>query len=722
LSKDKIQHRRGDGSAVDASSLWFAFRRRWFTILFLGTALGIGAAYGVWRFLPQPNASANVIFEIAADPPTVLSRLPDDKDFNSFKQNQANLVTKRSVLAAILSDPGVKAIKECSAAKDPIRWLEELLKVDFKMGREYMRVTAELKSAEDALTLLRALQKNFMYEAVNKEKDRKEAQKAAQRSQYEMKSKALQDELTKLRELGKEGGAANDKIAALQQELNRQSLSDAQKERARLGSEMRRLRVELAGRSTDAAKADKVDPPERLIQAELEASTELKSERARLVDLEQKHKELKDLLAPGVVTQRLTQLEQAVNKQRNVVEELPRSLRAAAIEKARTKNFMAANTEKDSLQSRLATAEALDKELETYSTALGAEFTKLGTTQHDFEQSRVHINRLEKLTESLFNSLSKMDIEGDAPDRIMTYQEPTAVSPDNAARRLKFSGIAGLAGFVMGACPVWLITLRRKVFHYEAQLAEAVAVPLIGTIPYIPRKRRSHARAAVVAEPRMRAMVTESIDSTRATVLFKLQETGGRCIMVTSSVAGEAKSSVSGHIAISLARAGFRTLLVDSDMRRPTLHRVFGVKKSPGFSDVLLGRRGLGEVTQSCQVPNLYVLTAGDWAPAASSSLAGGAWQDLMAEAKQLFDVIIVDTPPVLLVADSLSMARDVDAVLLCALINVSEIDLIKRSINKLESLSVEPMGIIASGVSHRMYTSRYYDRYAAAYSQRVRN
>jgi capsular exopolysaccharide synthesis family protein len=219
----------------------------------------------------------------------------------------------------------------------------------------------------------------------------------------------------------------------------------------------------------------------------------------------------------------------------------------------------------------------------------------------------------------------------------------------------------------------------------------------------------------------MRALVAESIDSTRATVQFKLQAAGGRSIMITSAVAGEGKSSVSGHIAISFARAGFRTLIIDSDMRCPTLHRVFGVEKSPGFSDVLLGKNGLENAVQPSQLPNLSILPAGEWSAAASASLAGGAWDELLSQAKARYDLVIVDSPPVLLVADSLTMARNVDSLLISTLSGVSEIDLVNRSIDKLHSLGITPMGMIASGVTHRTYTARYYDRYASASTHQVK-
>lgn len=723
-SADKSQHRRQrhQASAFDMSSIWFAFRRKWLLILFFGISLGVGVGFAVWRYLPQPKASAQAIYEVGLVSPVVVSRLPDEREFNSFKQYQSNLVTKRSVLASILNEPGIMSIKDCAQAKDPFRWLEDTLKVDFKMGKEYLRITVELDSPQDALMLIKAADMHYMFEAVNKEKQSKQLKYTNMAALKEQKKKSLEDEYAKLKELGVNGGAPSDQVAALAQEYIQKSLTQQTQERLQWESKIRELEVELAGRTATAAKISKVDPPEYMVQAELDANSQLKAEKAVLVELERGKKVLEDALAPGASVPKLGEYGKEIAAQKKLVDELPKRLRAAAVDAARTKHFIATNAEKESLEQRLATAKNLKDQLKKETDKLAANIKNLNSTQQDFAKTKGDIDQLKKTADTLSATVEAMDIELDAPDRVKRFQEPMVSIADDVQRRIKFSLMGLLGGFVLGAAPVWLRELRRKIFHEESQLTEGVSVPLIGTIPHIPRRRRAHARNAVVAQPRMRALVTESIDSARATVLFKLQETGGRAVMVTSSVAGEAKSSVSGHIAISLARAGFRTLIIDSDMRRPTLHRVFGVQKGPGFSDVLLGKKTLDETMQSCQLQNLHVLSAGDWIPAASASLAGGAWTELLKDAKELFDVVIVDSPPVLLVADALTMARDVDAVLLSALKDVSEIDLLNRSIVKLESLGISPMGMIASGITHRMYTSRYYDRYAAAYTQRVRS
>jgi succinoglycan biosynthesis transport protein ExoP len=709
---------RDQHSKFDLSSIWFAFRRKWFLIIFFGATLCVGTGYCVWRFLPPPKATANVVVELLAA--SAYSTNPTIRvDPIADKATQQNLVTKRSVLNNVLNTPGIMDIKECANAKDPYRWLEDVIKIDFRKGKEFMRISVDLEKPQDALALIKAIEKHYMFESVDKDRRSKSEKRDNVAKQKAAKEKALDEKFAELRDLTQKGATPSDKVAALHQELIQGQLNAAKAEQIELGNKIRRFRIELAGVSAESERLKKADPPEHLVEAELNANQELKAEREHLAALERAEKEYRETLNPGVSTPKLAELQQAVAIQKAKVQELPQRLLASAKAAAKAKHSIATGSNKESLESQLATAVALETKLAEDVQNYAKSVQDLNSTQHDFEKSRNQIAELRNKTESLDRILDDLTVALDAPDRVAPFQEATVSMPDDFTRRVKFSLIGALAGLFLGSAPIWFVELRRRIFHEESQLVEAVHIPLIGTIPHIPKKRRANARDAVVAQPRMRALVTESIDSARATVLFKLQENGGRSVMITSSVAGEAKSSVSGHIAISLARAGFRTLIIDSDMRRPTLHRVFGVQKEPGFNDVLLGKKDLMQVAQHCQLQNLTVLSAGEWTPAASSSLASGAWTELLAEAKDRFDIVVVDSPPVLLVADALTMARDVDALLISTLKDVSEIDLVNKSIQKLESLGISPMGMIASGMTHRTYTSRYYDRYAPAYSQR---
>ena len=171
--------------------------------------------------------------------------------------------------------------------------------------------------------------------------------------------------------------------------------------------------------------------------------------------------------------------------------------------------------------------------------------------------------------------------------------------------------LLGLTGLVF-----WE-TRNRRVLAAD-DVGRALGLTVFGTLPRaVADDRDNRVRQAIV---------TEAMDTARTMMLY--QSHGGRppkTILITSAVPGEGKTSLSGHLAISLTRAGYRTLLIDADMRAPTNHVLFGLPQGPGLSEVLRGEVGLAPAVCSTPFPGLSVLPAGRWDPPPPSRLRGWA-------------------------------------------------------------------------------------------------
>jgi capsular exopolysaccharide synthesis family protein len=171
-----------------------------------------------------------------------------------------------------------------------------------------------------------------------------------------------------------------------------------------------------------------------------------------------------------------------------------------------------------------------------------------------------------------------------------------------------------------------------------------------------------------------------------------------RLLVVTSAVSGEGKTSLSGHLAISLARAGFRTLLIDGDLRAPTAQRVFDLSLSPGLCEVLQGRAGSTTAARPSGVPGLSVMTAGEWTLATRQALAGDGWKVVKEQLKAEYDYIVVDTSPLLLVSDTLLLAREADGVVVSVLMGVSQVALVEEAMGRLHTVQAKVTGVIVNG------------------------
>ena len=135
--------------------------------------------------------------------------------------------------------------------------------------------------------------------------------------------------------------------------------------------------------------------------------------------------------------------------------------------------------------------------------------------------------------------------------------------------------------------------------------------------------------------------------------MFSSAEEGTRSVVITSTGPGEGKTVVATNVAVALAQAGQRVLLIDADMRKPRVHIVFDKPQKPGLSNILVGDAKASEAIHKTTVPELWVMPAGMTPPNAAELLGSKRFKDFMGSLGEHFDWVIVDTPPVMAVTDS---------------------------------------------------------------------
>ena len=186
-------------------------------------------------------------------------------------------------------------------------------------------------------------------------------------------------------------------------------------------------------------------------------------------------------------------------------------------------------------------------------------------------------------------------------------------------------------------------------------------------------------------------------------------------MMITSAVAGEGKTSLASYLATSLARSGLRTLLVDADLRSPMMHRLFDLPQAPGLSELLRGEVDLDEAIGATAVEDLKLLPAGRCDRQALRILSQGGLGPLFDRLKERFDFIIVDSSPILPVADAMLIAQHADAVLFSIFRDVSRKTKVKAAFERLQCLGVPVLGAVVTGAHGGLYGNSYYGS-ASAY------
>jgi|GEM_PF-347165 len=225
-----------------------------------------------------------------------------------------------------------------------------------------------------------------------------------------------------------------------------------------------------------------------------------------------------------------------------------------------------------------------------------------------------------------------------------------------------------------------------------------------------------------------RGIVAETFRSLRASVAMNPSVEHQRVFLFTSAVPGEGKSFCSSNFSISLAQQGLKTLLIDADLRKPVISRIFfGMRRKPGLAEILQDTSNLDAALNVTSIEGLSILTAGGRSTNPSEILAGQKFRDLVVEALTKFDRIVIDSAPVLAVSDTLLIAIQSDILCLVVRSFVTPRRMVKRALKALEEINKIPSGIVLNCLpygkgAYYYYTSgKYYGDYGKnAYSPRT--
>ena len=174
--------------------------------------------------------------------------------------------------------------------------------------------------------------------------------------------------------------------------------------------------------------------------------------------------------------------------------------------------------------------------------------------------------------------------------------------------------------------------------------------------------------------------ISEQYRTIRTNIQFASADRKIQTIVVTSSGPSEGKSTTAANIAVVFANSGQRVLLVDADMRKPTVHKTFGLTNEVGLSKVLSSNNSVLEMSRPSTVDNLSILTSGPKPPNPSELLGSTRMNQVIEEARHLYDVIIFDMPPVVTVTDAQIMASKADGTLLVVRENVTRKDALTKA------------------------------------------
>ena len=234
---------------------------------------------------------------------------------------------------------------------------------------------------------------------------------------------------------------------------------------------------------------------------------------------------------------------------------------------------------------------------------------------------------------------------------------------------LTFS-LAAVAGLMLGFGLAYLMDLTDRSFRSESDITKSLRMPIVGFVPILSAKtvtdEHSKFSAQLCTYHRPKSKDAEAFRQIRTALYFNTRNnTNCRKLQITSAVSGDGKSTMAANLAISIAQSGKRVLLVDCDLRRPTIHTFFGIDNDTGFSTVLTEKAELADVTHVDIVPDLSLICAGPALPNPAEVLTSERFQECADLLAEKYDYVLFDTPPLLLVTDPAVIAPRMDGVFL---------------------------------------------------------
>ncbi len=274
-------------------------------------------------------------------------------------------------------------------------------------------------------------------------------------------------------------------------------------------------------------------------------------------------------------------------------------------------------------------------------------------------------------------------------------------------------------GLIGGIGLAFFISYIDSTIKNEEDLKMYLGVNNLGIIPKIKEQEKLKGALYKYLMKHPNSMVTEAYRNLRTNLLF-MSSKRYKNILITSAGPREGKTTTAENLAFMLTRLNERVLLVDSDMRRPMIHKVFNIDNKLGLSNLLIGQVRIDDVIKKTDVENLFVITCGPIPPNAAELLAFEKTKEIVDELKDRFDYVIFDSPPVGVVSDSLTLGQYVDCVLFVVMCNTTSRFSAARAVDSMRDLNINLLGTVLNSLDPEKdqgYKYHYYSKYGYYYT-----
>lgn len=708
-----------------------ALRHRWLVALILGTAAAGTAFVATWVLMP-PRFVSTAQLEVPSESYYLVFDVAKTKTYQTFIKGQEETLKGDLVLSSASRDPSVADLPSIREVGDPVRWLRSRLNVKF--SGEIMLVTFDGPSEDEAQTVLNAIINAYT-------KTQREIEKDWYIKNIELTQEALTtykgmqaEKQAALEKLAETTGSTEDTGIQFRQIFELDTLHQAQQSLNDINGRIRRATIDLKlaqarqghqppptnNRAPARGSSKLNDQTKRSIADEILRNDKGAADRQdRISSLQRGLDEVRRLSRNGndPTSMRIQmQLKDARADYDDYVKNIEGSVRDE-IQRRAEEGVIAASpsggtpreSEAEAIRKELASLmeeeAVLRKQVETYS----EQAAQLAAKSYEVSKLKEDLTITDNVTRQIAQRLEQLKVEVNAPPRVnvMTPASPGDLK-GSMDRKFKFSWAASAGALVGALILVSLLEMRTRRIYSPELLGVELDAKVIGVVPAVPPK--VEARGLLIRDDPQHAfwngVLKETMNSIRVQVLHAASRRNARVVMVTSAMAREGKTSLSVNLAESMGRSGFRTLLIDCDLRRPMIATLFQAEPAPGVSEIMDGAVEPMTAVRATKMPNLWLMTAGDCDPETIEDLTHGKLARVVTPLRQRFDFIVIDSAPLLPVSDTMIVGQVADAAIFVTMRNRSRIDRVKAAYDRLRDFNIPLLGTIVTATTLRGGTS----------------
>jgi capsular exopolysaccharide synthesis family protein len=692
--------------------LQIAWQRKWTLLLCLLLSLVAGVIY-VARATPIYQSTAMVYLD--QNQPQLIAG-----QFGGFTQqsleSQTQVLTSTTILARAMELPAMKQAQWLWEQDNPLGFLRLNLDVQVGESGDIMLLSLESPDPQDnAIAVNTVVQAFSEYHSDRRRNTAAEVLKVLQREKF-----GLNEELSRLTnemlafqrrhgaaalrtaEGGNVFGSRVSRLANTLTEAELRTLNAklAYETAVEAGDDLEALRI-IAATDPSFAGFD--------LEESLEGNSGIDAQIASLMSERKQLTEVRGLMPSH----------KSVALVDSMIEDLERS---AGLEPGSTMGADAAEAPEQMaafyrglLRQRWDNAQEAERELRVMYESQQSEAVALNSLYAEYGLLESAQMRADRQLEMVDQRIRELNLNEDYDVIDVTVLEPAEASEDPIRpKRAQTLMMALTLGLMLGVGVAFLQELLDDRLRSGEEIASLLRLPILGVVPEMDEK--SAAKCGQLVDLQPQSVIAEAFRTIRTAIHFSPGGSRAQVIMVTSPSPGDGKTTVASNLAIAIAQAGKRTLLIDGDCRKPRQHRIFEVEPDRGLISLLTEVSGGAEKRPSpimkTQVEHLHLLPCGSPPDNPAELLNGRRFGKLIEQLRGHYDQIVIDTPPTVPVSDSRIISSHVDGYVLVLRAGKSGRKMAKHAVDLLASTGANPLGMAINGVTSAWGSYSYYSRY----------